>query len=467
MIVRTRFAPSPTGYLHLGGARTALFAWLFARRQKGDFILRIEDTDTERSTQESVDIILEAMAWLGMNYDEGPFYQTKRLDHYKAAVNTLLDNGNAYRCYCTKERLAELREKQIANKEKPRYDGHCRDLQPTDSDQAFVVRLRNPTEGVVEFDDLIHGPIVVANAELDDLILQRADGMPTYNLTVVVDDWEMKITHVIRGDDHINNTPRQINILKALGAALPLYAHVPMILGADGQRLSKRHGAVNILHYRDAGFLPGAMLNYLARLGWSHGDQEIFTVPELVEKFDISDVNKSAAAFDPEKLLWVNQQHIKAMPVEELAAHLKPYLKEAAGSLSKGPAVEEVVKVQRDRCKTLLEMAKTSAFWYQDEVEYLPEAADQWLTKESLPVLDAVHAVLSSLNDWQAEPIHQQLNLVRETLNIKFPQLAQPLRVAAAGSTSSPSIDATLALLGKERALKRIEKAQQWIQGLP
>lgn len=476
MNVRTRFAPSPTGYLHLGGARTALFSWLFARQQKGDFILRIEDTDTERSTQESVDIILEAMDWLGLNYDEGPFYQTQRIPHYQAAVKKLVDDGHAYRCYCSKERLAELRDKQIANKEKPRYDGHCRpenlkENKPADPNAPFVIRLMNPTEGVVEFNDLIHGPIVVANSELDDLILQRADGMPTYNLTVVVDDWEMKVTHVIRGDDHINNTPRQINILKALGAPLPHYAHVPMILAADGQRLSKRHGAVNILHYRDAGYLPEAMLNYLARLGWSFGDQEIFTVEELVQKFDLKKVNKAAAAFDPEKLLWVNQQHIKNSSPEKLAGLLKPYLEKELDNysvdLKGGPALEEVVKVQKDRYKTLLDMAKGSLFWYQDQVDYLPEAAEQWLTRDSLPVLEAVETMLSSLSDWLPEAIHLQLNTIKDTLNIKFPQLAQPLRVAVAGNTSSPSIDATLYLLGKERALKRIHGAQEWIKGRP
>jgi glutamyl-tRNA synthetase len=471
MNIRTRFAPSPTGYLHLGGARTALFSWLFARQPNvaiaGEFVLRIEDTDVERSTEESINVILDAMEWLELNYDEGPFYQMQRLTHYQAAVQKLMDSGHAYRCYCSKERLAQVREQQVANKQKPRYDGYCRDHQPTDINQPSVVRFRNPDDGVVTFTDLIHGEITVANNELDDLVLQRADGVPTYNLGVVVDDWEMQITHVIRGDDHINNTPRQINILQALGAPIPQYAHVPMILGSDGQRLSKRHGAVNILQYRDAGYLPAAMMNYLARLGWSHGDQEIFTIKELIEKFDLKDVNKSAAAFDPDKLLWVNQQHIKLLSDEELTQHLTPFLQKFVTDFSKGPAVIEVVKVQRDRYKTLLEMAQASAFWYNDEVEYLPLAADQWLKKENLPVLDAAKVVLTEINDWQAETIHQQLNGVRDMLDIKFPQLAQPLRVAVAGNTSSPSIDATLTLLGKEKTLQRISKALDYIQNKP
>ncbi|MFI4963264.1 MAG: glutamate--tRNA ligase [Legionellales bacterium] len=463
MTIRTRFAPSPTGFLHLGGARTAFFSWLFAKQIKeGEFILRIEDTDVERSTQESINVILDAMEWLGLDY-VGPYYQMQRLSHYHDVVQKLVDNGHAYRCYCTKERLATLREQQIADKQKPRYDGYCREHQPTDPNQPFVVRFKNPTEGVVEFTDLIHGKITVANSELDDLVLLRTDSVPTYNLGVVVDDWEMEITHVIRGDDHINNTPRQINILTALGAPIPQYAHVPMILGSDGQRLSKRHGAVNILQYRDAGYLPEAMLNYLARLGWSHGDQEIFTVPELIEKFNISDVNKAAAGFDPDKLLWVNQQHIKMLSDEELTARLLPYLQALVPDLTKGPAVLAVAKVQRDRYKTLQEMAQASVFWYTDNVEYLTEAANQWFSKENLPVLDAAKVVLTEITDWQAENIHQQLNGVRDMLEIKFPRLAQPLRVAASGSTSSPSIDATLALLGKDKTLHRIEKAIAWI----
>lgn len=463
MTVRTRFAPSPTGFLHLGGVRTALFSWLFAKQAaEGEFVLRIEDTDVERSTQESINVILEGMQWLGLDY-VGPYYQMQRLTHYHDVVQKLLDTGQAYRCYCTKERLTTLREQQIANKQKPRYDGYCRDHQPADSHQPFVVRFKNPIAGSVEFTDLIHGTITVANSELDDLVLLRTDGVPTYNLGVVVDDWEMGITHVIRGDDHINNTPRQINILMALGAPVPQYAHVPMILGSDGQRLSKRHGAVNILQYRDAGYLPEAMLNYLARLGWSHGDQEIFTLPELIAKFKLQDVNKAAAGFDPDKLLWVNQQHIKMLTDEELAARLQPYLCTYISDLTQGPAILEVVKVQRERYKTLADMAQASAFWYNDRVEYLLEAADQWLVKDNLPILDAAKVVLNEITDWQAEEIHRQLNGVREMLEIKFPRLAQPLRVAVSGNTCSPSLDVTLALLGKDKTLQRIQQAITWI----
>jgi glutamyl-tRNA synthetase len=459
MTVRTRFAPSPTGYLHIGGVRTALFSWLFARQNEGEFILRIEDTDTERSTTESSEIILIAMQWLGLNYDEGPFYQTQRLTHYKNAVQKLMDTGHAYRCYCSKERLAQVREQQIANKQKPRYDGYCRTHQPENNDQPFVVRFHNPTEGVVQFEDLIHGNITVANNELDDLVIMRADGIPTYNLGVVVDDWEMDITHVIRGDDHINNTPRQINILKALGANIPEYAHVPMILGADGQRLSKRHGAVNVLQYRDLGYLPEAVLNYLARLGWSYGDQEIFSLQEMIEKFNLQAVNKSAAAFNLEKLVWVNQQHIKTAPTEYLAKELEPYLQTFVEDLSKGPAMTEVVEVQRDRSKTLYEMAEASAFWFTETVQYNSDAAAQWLTTEGKSVLQIVYATLGALENWEKESIHTLLNEIRTTLNIKMPQLAQPLRVALVGNTQSPSIDVTIALLGKERTLQRLQKA--------
>src|SRR5579872_6140976 len=310
MTVITRFAPSPTGYLHIGGARTALYCWLYSRKTRGKFILRIEDTDLERSTEASVQAILDGMAWLNLSYDEGPYYQTKRFDRYKEVIAKLLQEGKAYRCYCSKERLENLRNEQMTNKEKPRYDGFCRDRQDQ-PEGNYVVRFKNPLDGTVEFEDLIRGKLSFSNQELDDLIIARSDGTPTYNFTVVVDDLDMKITHVIRGDDHINNTPRQINILRALGGTPPFYAHVPMILGSDGKRLSNRHDAVSVLQYREEGFLPEALLNYLARLGWSHGDQEIFSIDELIQYFDIKDINRSPAAFNPEKLLWLNQHYIK------------------------------------------------------------------------------------------------------------------------------------------------------------
>ncbi len=363
--IRTRFAPSPTGYLHIGGARTALYCWLYARKTKGTFILRIEDTDLERSTPESVQAILDGMQWLNLDYDEGPFYQTKRFDRYKEVIEQMLAAGTAYRCYCSKERLEQLREEQMTNKEKPRYDGRCRHLTEA-QDGSYVVRFKNPETGIVEFDDLIRGKLSFANTELDDLIIARSDGTPTYNFTVVVDDWDMNITHVIRGDDHINNTPRQINILRALGATPPLYAHVPMILGTDGKRLSKRHGAVSVLQYREEGFLPEALLNYLVRLGWSHGDQEIFSIPELIEYFEISDINRAAAAFNNEKLLWLNQHYLKTSDPEHVAKELAWHMQKLNIDTNHGPALAEVVKAQAERCKTLHEMALRSRFLYEN-----------------------------------------------------------------------------------------------------
>lgn len=362
MAVVTRFAPSPTGHLHVGGARTALYCWLYAQKMKGKFILRIEDTDLDRSTAESVQAILDGMEWLELNYQEGPFYQTKRFDRYHAVIEKLLQEGKAYRCYCSKERLENLRAVQTEKKEKPRYDGHCRDRQdqPTEN---FVVRFRNPTTGYVEFNDLIRGQLLFANAELDDLIIARSDGSPTYNFTVVVDDWDMKITHVIRGDDHINNTPRQINILRALDATVPLYAHVPMILGDDGKRLSKRHGATGVMQYREQGFLPEALLNYLVRLGWSHGDQEIFSREEMIKYFEISAIHKSPAAFNTEKLLWLNQHYIKHSDPQQVAKELAWHMQNLAIDTSKGPALTDLIAIQADRVKTLREMAEKSRYF--------------------------------------------------------------------------------------------------------
>jgi glutamyl-tRNA synthetase len=351
--MKTRFAPSPTGYLHIGGARTALFSWLYARKHGGKFVLRIEDTDLERSTVESVNAILEGMTWLGLEYDEGPFYQTERFDRYDEVIQKLLKTGHAYKCYCSKDRLEKLREQQMANKEKPRYDGHCRNLTEPVEGVEPVVRFRNPTDGFVVIDDAIKGKVVVQNSELDDLIIARSDGSPTYNLTVIVDDMDMGITHVIRGDDHLNNTPRQINMLKALGAELPRYAHAPMILAEDGAKLSKRvHGeTVSVIQYRNKGYLPEALLNYLVRLGWSHGDQEIFTLDEMIELFDIKDVNSSASAINPEKLLWLNQQYIKNSSPEHVAHHLSWHLGDLEIDPTDGPNIVDVVKVQQDRAK--------------------------------------------------------------------------------------------------------------------
>ncbi len=363
MLVRTRFAPSPTGYLHIGGARTALYCWLYAHNQDGKFILRIEDTDLERSTPEAVQAIFDAMEWLQLNCDEGPFFQTKRFDRYAEVLQQLLQENKAYRCYCTKEHLEALRAQQTENKEKPRYDGRCRDLNNSVPDAPFVIRFRNPQTGTVIVDDQVRGPVSFDNSELDDLIIARTDGSPTYNFTVVVDDWDMKVTHVIRGDDHLNNTPRQINILKALGATLPIYAHVPMILGADGKKLSKRHGAVSVMQYRDEGYMREALLNYLIRLGWSHGDQEIFSREEMIQYFNLKNLSRSSAAFNPEKLLWLNQQYLKNSEANTIQEQLEFHIEHAQLDTSAGPALSDVIDIQRGRVKTLCELVQKSRFF--------------------------------------------------------------------------------------------------------
>ena len=464
MTVRTRFAPSPTGYLHIGGARTALFSWLHARKHGGQFILRIEDTDLERSTEESVNAILEGMTWLGLEYDEGPFYQTKRFDRYGVIIQQLIDDGHAYKCYCSKERLEKLRETQMANKEKPRYDGHCRDgATPPSADAPYVIRFRNPQEGEVVVDDQIRGRVVFQNSELDDLIIARSDGTPTYNLTVVVDDADMDITHVIRGDDHLNNTPRQINILRALGATPPVYAHVPMILGADGKRLSKRHGAVSVMQYRDEGFLPEALLNYLVRLGWSHGDQEVFSIDQMIELFDVSNVNKAASAFNPDKLLWLNQQYIKDSDPAHVARHLSYHLGQLNVDPAPAPVLSEVVKAQAERAKTLVEMAANSVFFYREFDSYDEKAAQKNLTAATRPALAQLQERFAALTEWSAAPIHQAVLATAEALGEKLGKVAQPLRVAVTGGTVSPPIDVTLALIGQERSLARIARALAFI----
>jgi glutamyl-tRNA synthetase len=458
MTIRTRFAPSPTGFLHVGSARTALYSWLYAKRMGGQFILRIEDTDQERSTTEAVDAILEAMDWLGLDYDEGPFYQTKHFDRYREVADQLLKTDCAYYCYCSKERLEKLREAQTQNKEKPRYDGHCRDLKLPSRNEPHVIRFRNPEHGSVVIDDCVRGRVVIQNSELDDLIIVRSDGTPTYNFTVVVDDWDMKITHVVRGDDHLNNTPRQMNILKALGAHLPIYAHIPMILGSDGKRLSKRHGAVSVQQYRDDGILPEALLNYLVRLGWSHGDQEIFTREEMIQYFDIHDINKSPSAFNPEKLLWLNQHYLKTGDPALLTKHLHWQMRQLAVDTAEGPALEVVLLAQRDRAKTLKEMTEKSLFFYQ-EIDIDLEAREKHLTPEALEHLQKLQTALTEISDWQAPIIHQEIEKLASLLGIKLGKLAQPLRVAVTGNTTSPPIDITLQLMGKRRVLERLSRA--------
>ena len=466
MTITTRFAPSPTGYLHVGGARTALFSWLYARKHGGKFILRIEDTDLERSTQESVDAILEGMAWLGLDYDEGPFYQTHNFDRYKEIIQQLLRQGDAYYCYCSKEELEQLRTDQMANKEKPRYNGKCSASGPLLQDSEPVIRFRNPTDGVVVIHDLVKGDITVANKELDDLIIARADGTPTYNLTVVVDDMDMKVTHVIRGDDHINNTPRQINILNALKVKLPEYAHLPMILGPDGARLSKRHGAVSVMQFRDEGYLPDALLNYLVRLGWSHGDQEIFSVDEMVEFFELHEVNVSASIFNMEKLLWLNHQYIMNGDPAHVARHLSWHMGQLGIDPSDGPDLIDVVKVQRERSKTLVEMAASSVYFYKEFDSYEEKAVKKNFTVGSDQVLARLRDELVVLTKWTAQEIHQVIVNLAEVLGLNMGKVAQPLRVAICGSGVSPAIDVTLALVGREKTLARIDRAINYIRSL-
>ncbi|WP_411727300.1 glutamate--tRNA ligase [Methyloglobulus sp.] len=466
MIIRTRFAPSPTGYLHVGGARTALFSWLYARKYQGQFILRIEDTDLERSTQESVDAILQGMDWLGLTYDKGPYYQTRHFDRYKEVIQQLLDQGDAYHCYCSKEELEQLRAGQMANKEKPRYNGKCRHLTAPQPGKECVVRFKNPVDGVVTIKDLVKGEIMVANKELDDLIIARADGSPTYNLTVVVDDMDMHITHVIRGDDHINNTPRQINILKALGAELPNYAHLPMILGPDGARLSKRHGVVSVMQFRDEGYLPEALLNYLVRLGWSHGDQEIFSIDEMIANFSLDAINVSASAFNMEKLLWLNHHYIMNSDPAHVAKHLVWHLEQRDVDLAQGPELVDVVLAQRERCKTLVEMAAASVYFYQDFDGYDEKAAKKNFTVGSDLVLSNLHEEFSQLQAWEREQLHSTVINLAEKMALGLGKVAQPLRVAVCGSAVSPAIDITLSLLGKETTLARLEKAINYVKGL-
>ncbi len=463
MSVRTRFAPSPTGYLHVGGARTALFSWLYARKHGGQFVLRIEDTDLERSTRESVDAILEGMAWLGLDADEGPIFQTDRFDRYKAVIAQLLEKGLAYRCNCPKERLDALREEQMRNKQKPRYDGRCRDAD-VGADEPHVIRFRTPGEGETVIDDLVRGRVVVPNAELDDLIIQRTDGSPTYNLTVVVDDMDMRISHVIRGDDHLNNTPRQMHIIRALGGEPPRYAHVPMILGDDGARLSKRHGAVSVMQYKSDGYLPEALLNYLVRLGWSHGDQEIFSVKEMTELFEIKDINRAPSAFNTDKLRWLNQHYIKATPKDRLAELLRPFLDERGVDTVGGPDLAEVAEVMKERASTLVEMAEGCGYFYRDWEVLDAKAAKKHLRPAALEPLQRMRERLESLPDWRPEAIHQAIEAVAESLGVGMGKIGMPLRVAVTGGGASPAIDQTVWLIGRDACLRRIDKALKYIE---
>lgn len=463
MIVRTRFAPSPTGSLHLGGIRTALYCWLYAKNRGGEFILRIEDTDQERSTQAATQLILDSMQWLGLDYDLGPIYQTQRLGRYKEVAEQFIAEGKAYRCYCSHERLDALREQQFANKEKPRYDGCCRELNlPAIPGKPFVIRFKNPQAGAVDFIDQLAGELSFQNSELDDLVLIRTDGMPTYNFCVVIDDLDMGITHVLRGSDHINNTPRQINIYQALNAVPPIFAHMPTVLGPDGKKLSKRSGAASVLQYRDDGFLPEAILNYLVRLGWSHGDQEIFSREEMIKLFDIKDINKSAAAFDPAKLLWLNRHYIKTLDPAVIVPHLQLQLHNLAIDYTDGPSLTDLIVALRERVETLGEMAVKSRCFYEEFDDYQADAKKH-LAKEALAFLQAAYHRLDILPAWTEDGLHQVLEDVAKQFELKLGKVAQPIRVAVTGTTVSPPLNTTLKLLGKRRTLERFKRALSYI----
>ena len=463
-MIKTRFAPSPTGLLHVGGARTALFCWLFSRKMGGKFVLRIEDTDLERSTPESVQAILDGMEWLGLDYDEGPFFQTERFERYLEVIQKLVEQGDAYYCECSRERLGALRAQQMAAKQKPRYDGCCRELglQPG-TEKPLVVRFKNPVQGTVRFIDHVKGEVSVNNAELDDLIIARSDGSPTYNLSVVVDDMDMEITHVLRGDDHVNNTPRQINILSSLGARIPEYAHVPMILGDDGKRLSKRHGAVGVMEYFESGYLPQAMLNYLVRLGWSHGDQEIFSRQEMIENFSLDALNKSASSFNTEKLNWVNQQYLMSESLEKIVELVKSRLDRLELAYDSSLDFSTIVDLYRQRASTINELVDSILYCFQDFAAYDEKAAQKVLKLEALEPLRQLHLQLSGLETWDAQSIHAVIEAITEALGVGMGKVGQPLRVAVTGGSFSPPIDQTVELLGRERCIDRIQRAINYI----
>ena len=459
MTVVTRFAPSPTGYLHIGGARTALFSWAYAKRHQGKFILRIEDTDIERSTPEAVEAIMDGMTWLHLDFDEGPIYQTKRMAVYKQYIDQLIKEDKAYLCYSSKEELEVLRESQMKAGLKPKYDGKWRpepgkSLPPTPKNIQPVVRFKNPTSGVVSWHDLVKGEITIANEELDDLVIARGDGTPTYNFCVVIDDWEMKVTHVIRGDDHINNTPRQINLLKALNANIPTYAHLSMILGDDGQKLSKRHGAVSVMQYFDQGYLPEAILNYLARLGWSHGDDEIFSMTDFCQWFDLDHITSSSAQFNTEKLDWLNSHYIKTLPLDRISSAIEPYLKKEVHTPIDQNLLIGAIDIHRERANHLTNLAKDIAYIFEVQK---PNQQDfeKHINAEALELIKSFQASLNKI-DWTKEAIHNVMNEVVTLHAIKFPKLAMPLRVLLTGIAQSPSIDAVMAILGRDETMKRL-----------
>ena len=466
-MIRTRFAPSPTGSLHIGGVRTALFSWLYAKHNQGEFILRIEDTDRERSTDESTQIILDSMKWLGLDFDEGPYYQSARLERYKEVIKQLIETGNAYYCYCTKEEVNTMRDEAIKRGEKPRYNGFWRDRKESPpSDVDPVVRFKTPLDGQIIVDDLVQGKVVFDNKELDDLIIARADGSPTYNLTVVVDDMDMKITDVIRGDDHFNNTPRQVNILNALDMPLPNYAHVPMILSEAGKKISKRDDTSNILKYKNDGYLHEAILNYLVRLGWSKGDQEVFSIEEMISEFDIKDVNKSASRINDEKLLWLNQEYLKNADNVYLKNLLVDIFNELSIQTDTGPDLNDLIEVQKKRTITLRDMADQSIIFYIDSIQYDAKLAEKFLKPIVLEPMQTLYKLLENMNEWNNENLKEAIEKSANSYDIKMAKLAQPLRVAVTGKNISPSIDDTLRLLGKKNTLKRLNSAIDYIENL-
>ena len=464
MKVRTRFAPSPTGYLHIGGARTALFNWLYARKFNGEYVLRIEDTDHERSKAEFSEDILSSLSWLSINSDIEPVYQSKRTRLYKTTIEKLLAEGNAYHCYCSKERLDKLRETQIKNKQKARYDGACRNLNRTpDASENPVVRFKNPSSGNVKLKDQVRGEVIVNNAELDDLILARADGSPTYHLTVVADDIDMEITHVIRGDDHLNNTFRQHNIFLALNENPPIYAHIPLIHGTDGKRLSKRHGAVSVNQYKQEGYSSIGLLNYLVRLGWSHGDQEIFSIDEMIKEFNLSSIQQSAATFDTEKLQWVNQQHMKNTSGLDIEKVLQEFFSSHNYTYDNQPSLPNLYDALKDRCKTLQELCDSSVFLYSDIDKYDEKAAKKNFTSDKIAILNTLKSRFDNVDHWIAENIHTEIKSTAEAMDLKLGNIAPTLRLAVTGGATSPSIDLTLELLGAKKTIERIERAIEYI----
>ena len=463
--VRTRFAPSPTGYLHIGGARTALFNYLFARHHGGRFILRIEDTDRERSTPEAIQAILEAMTWLELDHDEGPYFQTERYPIYKERIQELLAQGKAYRCVCTPEKLVAMRQEAQRAKLKPMYDGTCRRRPPViGSGQSYTVRFRSPDEGTTVVKDAVKGDVVFDNRELDDLIIARSDGTPTYNFCVVVDDIDMRITHIIRGDDHLSNTPRQIQLYEAFGHPLPQFAHVPLILGTDKARLSKRHGATSVTAYRDMGYLPEAVVNYLVRLGWSHGDQEIFSRAELIEKFSLESVGKSAGVFNPEKFLWLNSHYLKSKSLAQLADDVMPFIAAKGYPVPRDkPWLEKMAATLRERAKTLAELVESAHYYLTDDISLDEKAIKKFLTPEAAEPLKSLIGRLSTLNDFDEAGIEREFTATLQEHGIPMGKLAQPVRVALTGSTMSPGIHDVIAVLGKERTLKRLQSALDYI----